>query len=128
MVFARVSATGYLVDNVQPGDTMMIDNAWPYRAALLRGEIIDEPFRTVFDGYNVEHGQGPADLCTVDWFIEELGAAFPWSPAVKSELGCCDSFEPVQIGVQEVMGFSADLRRYSPYDVRTIVWKNTRPR
>lgn len=122
-----VDATSYLVDNVQPGDTMMIDNAWPYRAVLLRNDIIDDPFSTVFDGYNIEHGQGPVDLCTVDWFVEEIGAAFPWPPAVKSELGRCNSFEPVQIGDQSVVGFSPDLGRYAPYNVHRIVWKNTRP-
>jgi len=117
---ARPTA-GYLVNHVQPGETLLINESWPYTMYLYTAGRIDSPW-DVYDYYRITHEESPP-VCKYDWFVDSRGS-FAWPQDVIERVEQCGTFEEVFSDTSQVINLSADLT-YVSYPVRVVVWKNT---
>jgi hypothetical protein len=116
---------GYLVEHVQPGEKLLINESWPYTLHLYDAGRIESPW-DVFDVYRVTHGESEIDLCEYDWFVDSQGS-YRWPEAIVETIDQCGTFEPVFAGAGTVVGASSDLT-YVTYSVQTTIWQNTSKR
>ena len=117
---ARPTA-GYLVNHVQPGEEMLINESWPYTMYLYTGGRIDSPW-DVYDYYRITHEESPP-VCEYDWFVDSRGS-FAWPQDVVERVEQCGTFEEVFSDTSQVINLGADLT-YVSYPVKVVVWKNT---
>ena len=111
----------YLVDQVQPGQQLLINESWPYTMYLYEQGRVRTPW-DVYDVYRIEHGQSEVDLCEYDWFVDSRGA-YRWPPSIVFDVHRCGVFEPVLRAESTVVSMGTDLN-YVRYPVRVVVWKN----
>ncbi len=114
-------AAGYLLDRVQPGEQLLINESWPYTMYLYTAGRIDSPW-AVFDVYRIQHGESEIDLCEYDWFVDSQGS-FQWPESVSTTVQRCGHFEQVFVTTSPVTALSPDFK-YEQYLVRTIIWRN----
>ena len=116
------NVAGYLVDNVQPGDQLLINESWPYTMYLYTSGRIESPW-DVYDDYRIAHGESKIDLCEYDWFVNSKGS-YSWSEDTLKTIEGCDNFELAYKTVDTVVNLGSDLR-YVSYQVYVEVWRNT---
>ncbi len=116
---------GYLTNNVQPGEQLLINNSWPYIMYLYAESRIDSPW-DVFDVYRITHGESKIDLCQYDRFVDEQGS-FSWPENVKSTISQCGGFQQVFSATSWVVGLDSELE-FVTYPAHTTVWRNTSKR
>jgi hypothetical protein len=116
-------AVGYLLDRVQPGHQLLINESWPYTMYLYMEERINSPW-DVFDVYRITLGESEIDLCEYDWFVDSQGAN-RWPASVMDEVQKCGTFTPAFSTVSDVENMGIDLD-YVHYQVQITVWQNTR--
>lgn len=114
-------ATQYLLEHVQPGQKLLINESWPFIAYLYAERKIASPW-DVYDAYRVSHGEMKEDLCSVDWFVDVRGS-FSWPADVLRQMEECGSFRPVFSATSPVINLGPDLY-YVRYPVETVVWFN----
>lgn len=119
--------SAFLVDVAAPGDTFVINAAWPFRLALVDADIVDDPFKQVFDTYNLAHGQRPASLCSVDWVVEQTGVGDDLGPEVRAELAACGTFKVVFVHSERMRNPKADGFGLVTYTATQTVWANSAP-
>lgn len=113
-------AADYLQVHVDPQDTLLVSNAWPYMPSLYANGNVTSPWN-VYDPYRL--AQGEQNLCDFDWFVEEeYGVA--WPPEVHAEIEACNSFVPVHRSSSPVTNWTTELALVD-YDVSATVWRNT---
>jgi 4-amino-4-deoxy-L-arabinose transferase-like glycosyltransferase len=117
---ARPTAA-YLVDQVQPGHKLLINESWPYTMYLYGEGRVRTPW-DVYDVYRIEHGQSEIDLCAYDWFVDSRGA-YRWPASIAFDVHRCGVFEPVWTAESTVVSMGTDLN-YVRYPVQVVVWKN----
>jgi hypothetical protein len=118
---ARDSAQ-YLINNVQPGEQLLISESWPYTMYLYNAGRIESPW-DVYDEYRVAQEGLESDLCDYAWFVNVRGS-YAWSESVLDTVEDCDSFALVNTSVDTVINLGPDLR-YVSYQVHAEVWQNT---
>jgi len=118
---ARPAAT-YLVDHVQPGQKLLINESWPYTLYLYLTGRISSPW-DVFDAYRITHGQSTIGLCEYDWFVDSHGS-YEWPESILETIKQCGSFQSVFSTTSTVIGLGKDLNFVS-YPVNVTVWQNT---
>lgn len=114
----------YLIENVEPGETLLLNNSWTYIMYLYTNGNMLTPW-DAFDVYRLVQGDDPGDMCSYEWFIEEVGT-FQWPDEALSELNACGSFEVVFEYRDDTIFGLADDTSYTLYGVTTRVWRNTR--
>jgi 4-amino-4-deoxy-L-arabinose transferase-like glycosyltransferase len=114
-------AADYLLDQVRPGERLLINASWPYIIYLYTEGRIDSPW-AVYDVYRITHGQSEIDLCEYDWFVD--AEMFPkWPKSVVTAIQRCGHFEQAFVTTSTVTGLSPSLK-YERNLVRTVVWRN----
>jgi len=113
-------AADYLVAHVQPGETLLINESWPYTMALYTQGRIASPW-DVYDLYRITHGEGPADICSYDWVVDTQGS-YAWPQDVRETIERCGTYRPVSTTTSYVIALGADWN-YVRYPVQTIVWQ-----
>jgi hypothetical protein len=121
---ARATAA-YLINNVQPGDKLLINESWPYTMYLYTAGRIETPW-DVYDNYRVTNENLEIDLCEYDWFVNVKGS-YAWADDVLETMEECESFELTYKTVDTGINLAPDLR-YVSYQVYTEVWQNTTER
>jgi 4-amino-4-deoxy-L-arabinose transferase-like glycosyltransferase len=119
------NAAGYLVNNVQPGDQLLINESWPYTMYLYTSGRIESPW-DVYDDYRITHGESKIDLCEYDWFVNSKGS-YSWSEDILKTVEECGNFELTYKTVDTAVNLAPDLR-YVSYQVYIEVWHNTSER
>jgi hypothetical protein len=112
----------YLINNVQPGEQLLINESWPYTMYLYNAGRIDSPW-DVYDDYRIAEDDMEGKLCEFAWFVNVRGS-YAWSEGVQQAVEQCESFELVHTSVDTVVNLGPDLR-YVSYQVRAEVWQNT---
>ncbi|HDQ70720.1 MAG TPA: hypothetical protein ENN19_01340 [Chloroflexi bacterium] len=115
----------YLVERVEPGQRLLIDESWPYTMYLYGIDRIDSPW-DVYDNYRVEHEDLPVDLCEFDWLVNVKGS-YAWPADFLEAIERCDRFEAGFSDTSTVIGLGSDLR-YVSYPVETVIFRNTTER
>jgi hypothetical protein len=115
-------AAAYLLEHVEPGDQLLIDESWPYTMYLYAEGRIESPW-DVFDAYRITRGESEIGLCDYQWFVNSQGS-YQWSEAILAEIAQCGTFERVFDVTDTVVGLGSDLR-YVHYPVEIVVWRNT---
>jgi 4-amino-4-deoxy-L-arabinose transferase-like glycosyltransferase len=115
------SAAAYLLEQVQPGEKLLINESWPYTAYLYGAGRLETPW-DVFDVYRITHGQSEVDLCEYDWFVDSQGS-YQWPGWIVFDVHRCGVYEPVWKGESTVVGMGRDLD-YVRYQVKVVVWRN----
>ena len=116
---------GYLIEHVQSGQDLLINESWPYTMYLYTTGRIDTPW-DVYDDYRITHEESTPPICEYDWFVDSQGS-YAWPEEVLSAVEACGTFEPVFSSTSWVVNLGADLN-YVTYPVKTNVWKNTSER
>lgn len=114
-------AAAYLVDRVQPGEKLLINESWPYTMYLYRAGRIASPW-DVFDVYRITHGESEIALCQYDWFVDSQWA-YAWPDAIANAVHRCGTFEQVYVTSSTVVNMGTDLN-YIRYPVLVQVWQN----
>jgi 4-amino-4-deoxy-L-arabinose transferase-like glycosyltransferase len=114
-------AAAYLVDRVQPGEKLLINESWPYTMYLYRAGRIESPW-DVFDVYRITHGESEITLCQYDWFVDSQWA-YAWPDAIANAVHRCGTFEQVYVAGSTVVNMGTDLN-YIRYPVSVQVWHN----
>lgn len=114
----------YLHEQVEPGDLVANNGAWPYTLGLYADGDVAR-LTDLSDGYAVANGLAP-DPCAFDWFVDQRGQN-DWPEDVRARFAACGTFELVQSATDEVTNLGADLR-YLTYGVQVDVWHNREPR
>jgi 4-amino-4-deoxy-L-arabinose transferase-like glycosyltransferase len=114
----------YLVEHVQPGDLLLIDESWPYILYLYDAGRIDSPW-DVYDVYRVSHDQSPVGLCEHDWFVSVRGS-YAWPGFVNEAIRECALHRQVHTETSWVIGLGTDLR-FHTYPVEAIVLRLNDP-
>lgn len=112
---------GYLVNRVQPGEELLINESWPYTMYLYTAGSIDSPW-DIYDYYRITHEESPP-ICEYDWFVDSRGS-FAWPEDLVDRIRQCGTFEEVYSATSQVINLGADLN-YVSYPVKTVVWRNT---
>lgn len=112
---------GYLMNQVEPGEELLINESWPFTMYLYTAGRIDSPW-DVYDNYRITHEESPP-VCEFDWFVDARGS-FAWPQDVIDRVEQCGTFEEVFSNTSQVINLGADLR-YVSYPVKVVVWKNT---
>jgi len=115
----------YLVEQVEPGQQLLIDESWPYTMYLYSAGCIEAPW-DVYDNYRVEHEELPVDLCEFDWLVNVKGS-YAWPDEFLDTIEQCDRFESVFSDTSTVVGLGSNLR-YVSYPVETVILRNTMER
>lgn len=113
---------GYLIDHVQPGDQLLINESWPYTMYLYTAGRIDSPW-DVYDEYRITHEEGAPALCEYDWFVDTRGS-FAWPEEILDQKAECDNYEQVFSSTSYVINLGADAT-YVSQPVESVVWKNS---
>jgi hypothetical protein len=116
------NAAQFLINNVQPGEQLLINESWPYTMYLYNAGRIESPW-DVYDNYRVTQEESETDLCDYDWFVNAKGS-YAWSDNVLETMEGCEKFELVYTTIDTVVNLGSDLR-YISYQVYTEVWQNT---
>lgn len=115
---ARPTAS-YLVEHVQPGELLLIDESWPYILYLYDAGRIDSPW-DVYDVYRVSHGQSPVGLCEHDWFVHVRGS-YAWPEFIHEAIHECGHYHQVYNDTNWVTGLGTNLRFYTyPVEVSVL--------
>ena len=112
----------YLVDHVQPGDQLLINESWPYTMYLYTAGRIESPW-DVYDEYRITHEEAAPAVCEYDWFVDTRGS-FAWPDEILDRKAECGSYEQVFSSTSYVINLGADAT-YVSQPVDSIVWKNT---
>lgn len=115
-------AAKYLVNAVQPGQQLLINESWEFILYLYEGGKIDSPWQ-VYDVYRVANGESQLGLCQYDWFVDAQGS-YKWPASIEKEIERCGSFRQVFSTTSTVVGLGRDLE-YVSYPVRIDIWVNT---
>ncbi|UCC64521.1 MAG: glycosyltransferase family 39 protein [Anaerolineae bacterium] len=115
-------AADYLLDRVQPGQRLLINESWPYTMYLYAEGRIDSPW-DVFDVYRIAHGQSEIGLCEYDWFVDSRGS-YAWPGPILEAIERCGNFRQAFSTTSTVVGLGTDLNHVS-YPVSIAVWQNT---
>lgn len=115
-------AAAFLVDRVQPGDELLINESWPYTLYLYTMGRIDSPWR-VYDEYRITHEETAPSVCEYQWFVDVRGS-FAWPEEVLDQKAQCNSYEEAFSSTSQVINLGADAN-YVTYPVEIVVWKNT---
>ena len=108
----------YLVEHVQPGELLLIDESWPYILYLYAAGRIDSPW-DVYDVYRISHDQSPVGLCEYDWFVNVRGS-YAWPEFINETIRECGHYQQVYTDTSWATGLGSDLRFYT-YPVETFV-------
>jgi hypothetical protein len=111
----------YLVDQVQPGEQLLINVSWPHIMYLYTAGRIDSPW-AVYDVYRITHGESEIDLCEYDWFVDS-DVLSEWPEWIIAAIQQCGHFEQAFVSTSTFTGLSPSLR-FERYLVRTVVWRN----
>jgi hypothetical protein len=111
----------YLLDEVQPGQKLLINESWPYTMYLYTAGRIESPW-DVFDVYRITHGESEIGLCEYDWFVDSQGA-YQWPGYIAFQVHQCGSFELAYSATTVREGMGPDLR-YARSPVKVDVWEN----
>jgi hypothetical protein len=111
----------YLVEHVQPGDVLLIDESWPYILYLYAAGRIDSPW-DVYDAYRVSHDQSPLGLCEYDWFIN-VRSSYAWPEFFTEAIRECARYQNVHTYTSLVTNLGADLRFYT-YPTEAVVLRS----
>lgn len=112
----------YLINNVQPGEQLLISESWPYTMYLYNAGRIESPW-DVYDDYRLAEEGLESDLCDYAWFVNVKGS-YAWSERVQDAVAACGTFELVDTSADTVVNLGPDLH-YVSYQVRAEVWRNT---
>jgi hypothetical protein len=115
-------AANYLIDQVQPGDQLLINESWQFILYLYDEGRIHSPW-DVFDVYRITHGESEIGLCEYDWFVDVQGS-YQWPESVSETIQQCGDFQPVFSTTSTVVGLDTDLE-FVAYPVHTTIWQNT---
>jgi hypothetical protein len=115
-------AAQYLINNVQPGEQLLISESWPYTMYLYNAGRIESPW-DVYDDYRIAEDGLEGELCGFEWFVNVKGS-YAWSDGVLQTVDACSGFELAHTSVDTVVNLGPDLR-YVSYQVHTEVWQNT---
>jgi hypothetical protein len=117
---ARQTAA-YLLEQVEPGQKLLINESWPYTSYLYAAGRLETPW-DVFDVYRITHGQSEIDLCEYDWFVDTQGS-YLWPGWIAFDVHRCGVYRPVLTTESTVVGMGRDLD-YIRYQVKVVVWQN----
>ncbi len=112
---------GFLVQHVHVGDTLLVNDSWPYTMYLYANHNITSPWE-VIDGYAITNHKATSDLCSYNWFVDEEGS-YAWSESVLSKLKTCQNFVQVFQYSSQVIGLGSN-NRFISYTVKTTIWQN----
>lgn len=115
-------AAGYLIEHVQPGQQLLINESWPYTMYLYTKGRIGSPW-DVYDDYRITHEPSAPPVCEYDWLVDSRGS-YAWPDDVMARMEQCGTFERVFSSTSFVINLGADFN-YVSYPVDIIVWKNT---
>ncbi|MBC8254151.1 MAG: glycosyltransferase family 39 protein [Ardenticatenia bacterium] len=113
-------AAGYLVEEVEPGERLLINESWPYTMYLYTQGRIVSPF-AVSDVYT--DLLSPVDRCEYDWFVESDFHP-KWPQSVGALMAGCGTFQQEFSTTSMVIGLNSALR-FVTYPVETRIWRNT---
>lgn len=114
----------YLLANVKPKQTLLLNNSWTYIMYLYTNRNMETPW-DAFDVYRLVQGDDPGDLCSYDWFVEEVGT-FRWPEKALQELEACGSYVVVFEFTDDTIYGIGDDASTTTYGVTTRIWRNTR--
>jgi hypothetical protein len=100
-------ATRFLAERARPGETFLIDNAWPFTRRLYIEGKLRSPW-SVYDVYRVQHGQTEMPICRLDWFVAAQGAG-SWPRRIRRRIKACGSFRRVYRERSPVTGIGANM-------------------
>lgn len=115
-------AASYLVDQVEPGQQLLINESWPYTMYLYTAGRINSPW-DVYDEYRITHEESAPPVCDYDWFVDSRGS-YAWPEEILDRKEECGTFEQVFSTTSQVITLGADFGFVS-YPVDIVVWKNT---
>jgi hypothetical protein len=110
----------YLMQHVQPGDKLLINDSWSYTMYLYGNKNITSPW-DVFDNYRIQDHESKMDLCHYQWFVDEEGS-YAWSQQVLAKMQTCAHFVRVFQYSSPVVGLGNN-NQYVRYTVKTTIWK-----
>ena len=113
-------AADYLAAHVQPGQKLLINEAWPYTMYLYSQGRIASPW-DVYDFYRITHSDTPLDFCGYDWFVDSQGS-FSWPQVVSDTIAKCGNYREVFITTSDVIALGTDLN-YVRYPVQVVLWQ-----
>ncbi len=110
----------FLVERVQPGETLLINESWPFTMYLYASDRIESPW-DIYDTYRVTHEETAPSLCTYDWIVDVRGS-YTWPAEIADVLSQCDGYRLVYGHTSTVTNWGSELRFIS-YPVETAVWQ-----
>ena len=111
-----------LAGRVQPGDRLLISEAWPFTLELYAQGRIDTPW-DVYDQYRLTDEDPAPGICEYDWIVDTEGS-YAWTEDTRAALSGCPNYVPVASHTSTVVNLGADLS-YVAYPVRTTIWQST---
>lgn len=111
-----------LAKYVQPGDELLINEAWPLTMHLYTNGQISSPW-DVYDEYRLTHEDTAPDVCDYDWVVDTQGS-YSWPSEIAEALDRCPDYQEFMSDSSTVVNLGSDLS-YVSYTVQTIIWKNT---
>ncbi len=114
-------SVAFLEARVEPGQTLLIDNSWPYRQSLYEQSRINSPF-DVSDPYTIAHQSQTKSLCSFDWFVVSPGGQ-PWSRATRDQIRRCGTFKRVFSQSYQRTSLGTDLA-YFDFDSKVNIFRN----
>lgn len=115
-------AADYLLQRVEPGQELLINESWPYTMYLYTEGRISSPW-DVYDEYRIRTEEEAPPVCEYDWFVDTRGS-YAWPEEIIAAMESCGTFEQVFSHTSLVINVGADFN-YVSYPVETVVWMNT---
>ncbi|HET9111737.1 MAG TPA: glycosyltransferase family 39 protein, partial [Ktedonobacterales bacterium] len=98
----------YLVQQVQPGEQLLISDGWPYRLDLYTAGRITSPWDVV-DADSLTYPGHSQDVCEYDWYVNEQ-YGYAWPAAVQRQVAACGVYVEVYSSTSYATGLGQNLR------------------